>query len=660
MGEQRTPKNSVTEPVIDSVSELNESRSLIINFWCMPSSNRARRRDRARSTAHAGTTSPQVAIAAAKAYKGNRCAVPIQDVQSAIVWAATGGGGGSRKAPSPVGAYPPAWLVLKSRPNISAVICIMIAGLDESDLGAWITESYSSGAPASPCPMPTLLEHDHSGQPDFSRVAMHVPRWRNQMAACAPAQCILRVQPFRSRAARGTREASAIMLRGSSTCSTDAVNEREQQVTGTDDAAGSAETKGHCIHHACKSSDASVQTVGADIQAGEQTPKISCAPSSLKHLCLTQHEMAEHSYPSCDRPLPPGFRRATEPSIAREKQPDGVLALDCEMCETCDGLELTRISVVDQSLKCVYDSLVLPYNPIIDYKTQFSGITAEMMADVTTRLEDVQEWLLHNLIHPDTILVGHSLEHDLKCLKIMHRWVIDTSILYPVVSKTYLAGFSRRYKGRRRLKAKLSVLAKEYLGAAIQTGLSGHDSSIDAATCMQLVHRWLHFGGARTVDEVSRFNRPSSPENPTSLNADGEEQTISDVLSRKGVTICAIDKPNLLVECFPGELCSIHPAENDSHAAELCISCLKQLSSSTNNGSEIDFVWCHLHALKDVKAKCCTSDVLHETLLSTDQQLRNIIQAVPKDALIVCLSGESTRTLEVGRHGYAFLGVKSA
>ena len=61
---------------------------------------------------------------------------------------------------------------------------------------------------------------------------------------------------------------------------------------------------------------------------------------------------------------------------------------------------------------------VLPPRPITNYNTAHSGITAEQMRGVTTTLEDVQRELLE-LIAAETILIGHSLENDLKRLKLM-------------------------------------------------------------------------------------------------------------------------------------------------------------------------------------------------------------------------------------------------
>ncbi|CAG0879037.1 unnamed protein product [Darwinula stevensoni] len=94
----------------------------------------------------------------------------------------------------------------------------------------------------------------------------------------------------------------------------------------------------------------------------------------------------------------------------------GVFALDCEMCYTTQGNELTRVTVIGSHLETVYETLVKPEKPILDYNTRFSGIQEEDMKHVTTRLQDVQAHLL-SLFSDKTILIGHSLDSDLRALK---------------------------------------------------------------------------------------------------------------------------------------------------------------------------------------------------------------------------------------------------
>lgn len=149
-------------------------------------------------------------------------------------------------------------------------------------------------------------------------------------------------------------------------------------------------------------------------------------------------------------------------------------ALDCEMCLTKIGHELTRISVVSFDDVFVYDKLVRPRNDIVDYLTRFSGITEEMMTNVDYTLEQVQNDLLA-LFDSRDIIIGHSLQSDFKVMKFRHPNIIDTAVIYEHI------------KGPP-FKPALKKLSSVFLGKEIQNDeLAGHDPSIDAKTCIDLV-----------------------------------------------------------------------------------------------------------------------------------------------------------------------------
>ena len=48
-----------------------------------------------------------------------------------------------------------------------------------------------------------------------------------------------------------------------------------------------------------------------------------------------------------------------------------VIAMDCEMCKTEQGSEITRVTLVDFQGNTLYDELVKPQNAIIDYLTAY-------------------------------------------------------------------------------------------------------------------------------------------------------------------------------------------------------------------------------------------------------------------------------------------------
>lgn len=108
----------------------------------------------------------------------------------------------------------------------------------------------------------------------------------------------------------------------------------------------------------------------------------------------------------------------------------GILGMDCEMVLTSQGSEVARVSLVNAKGKVLYDQYILPNNPVINYLTQYSGITPDILGSATLTLAQAQSDLIGK-IHSDAVLCGHSLDNDLNCLKLIHRKIADSSILYP-------------------------------------------------------------------------------------------------------------------------------------------------------------------------------------------------------------------------------------
>lgn len=167
-----------------------------------------------------------------------------------------------------------------------------------------------------------------------------------------------------------------------------------------------------------------------------------------------------------------------------------IFSMDCEMCYTTSGLELTRITVINWNLEQVYDTFVIPERTIVDYNTRFSGVTEESLRGVTTTIHEVQAVLL-SMIHKDTILVGHSLESDLKATKIIHSKVVDTSVVFP-------------HRLGPPYKRALRNLMAEHLKKIIQDSVDGHDSHEDASACLELM-RW------KVKEDMKKTSRHKSP-----------------------------------------------------------------------------------------------------------------------------------------------------
>ncbi|KIP03467.1 hypothetical protein PHLGIDRAFT_130123 [Phlebiopsis gigantea 11061_1 CR5-6] len=229
---------------------------------------------------------------------------------------------------------------------------------------------------------------------------------------------------------------------------------------------------------------------------------------------LTTEQMLENDYPMPSYVADTfekseGWIETPQPStnITEGKQAR-ILAMDCEMCQTEDGKELARVCLIDYASGIVlYDKLVKPKKHITDYLTRWSGITEEALANVDTTFEEVQTHVMNVLsTTPTPILLGHSLESDLKALKICHPRCIDTAVIF-------------HHPRGRPLKPGLAWLTKKWCGREIQNrGEGGHDPEEDARACLDLLKKKVDNGpgyGEFKVDFESIFERMSRARNGT-------------------------------------------------------------------------------------------------------------------------------------------------
>ena len=150
-----------------------------------------------------------------------------------------------------------------------------------------------------------------------------------------------------------------------------------------------------------------------------------------------------------------------------------IVALDCEMIETEFGSECARLSITKEDGTVVFDQFFKPLGDVIDYKTEFSGITPEILEKASkTSYEIVKE--ISSFLSQESIIIGHSLENDFRSMKLIHHNVIDTSILY---------NRDCQYP----YKPSLIKLYKKYIQKPFREVPGAHDSIDDARASFELV-----------------------------------------------------------------------------------------------------------------------------------------------------------------------------
>lgn len=186
-----------------------------------------------------------------------------------------------------------------------------------------------------------------------------------------------------------------------------------------------------------------------------------------------------HVFDTVSATILSGFKVTPAATGIQDDRSSKVYGIDCEMVYTTKGPALARVTVVSTNFEPVLDILVKPEGQLICPNTMYSGLTEADVECAVYTLETAREKLFE-LVNEDTILVGHSLESDLKALRVVHHRVADTSIL-----------FSREDGG---CKKALRFLASTILNKRIQhdAGMN-HDSYEDAATCLELLMHKLNY-----------------------------------------------------------------------------------------------------------------------------------------------------------------------
>ena len=163
--------------------------------------------------------------------------------------------------------------------------------------------------------------------------------------------------------------------------------------------------------------------------------------------------------------------------VARTEKPQ-VIAMDCEMVEG-ESIEhmLARVSLVDFEGRAIYDAYVRPRELVIDYRTNITGLTKEILDRRGEPFGKVRQRVLEHL--KGKVVVGHAVHHDFEAMGIPQppfNQLRDTCL------------YSRLRPPKRKTTPSLRLLAEYWLDKKVQT--DSHSSVEDARTAMMLYKRF--------------------------------------------------------------------------------------------------------------------------------------------------------------------------
>ena len=264
-----------------------------------------------------------------------------------------------------------------------------------------------------------------------------------------------------------------------------------------------------------------------------------------------------------------------------------IIAIDAEMIDTKLGSELARLSATNIKGETILDHFFKPIGEVIDYKTAFSGITEETLKDCQTSSADGIK-ILSEIADRSTIIIGHSLENDLRALKLIHYRCIDTAILYM----------------EKKRKPSLAMIYQKFIGKPFRQSMDGHDSAEDARAAAELAQ----FAIKEPISSV-----PEPPKLPSFL---------TELLNnQKKVTL--VDRKNRVNFKDADDRLKLYLTSNDNETADALLSSIE----------DSDIAFAHFEDMNNIP--------LHEEnemkgCKSFDENLSKIIEKLPqRTALIV-------------------------
>jgi hypothetical protein len=197
-----------------------------------------------------------------------------------------------------------------------------------------------------------------------------------------------------------------------------------------------------------------------------------------------------------------GWRTIGENKEYIRSAPGRVLGVDVETIETVKNKrQLARLSVVElifgteedalPAYKTVLDIYVEPGEKVVDYRTNVSGISEDLLNDkrksneikTFTEAQSLFIELGNNLAGANVYLVGHALINDLKATKVIpcvkNCCLIDTAYLYSYAEVPFK-------------NVGLKLVMQHILNLKVQEGDQGHSSVEDAISALKLVVNEIH------------------------------------------------------------------------------------------------------------------------------------------------------------------------